>query len=169
MKCGTCGAINGSSVRQCDFCQTALYGSSAGASLSQLGGAVSSMGAPQVTFLQDALKLIGEINQTQASGFKVWAFIFPIGYLAGYGSDENAKKVASVILVPTLLLAIVGYLSSSLSNALSVVLFVWTIFVSYLVATRTSSLAKIGGSFALGKAVGFNVAYVILYWVILAL
>lgn len=165
MKCGACGAINGSSTQECDFCQTNLYAAASPGVQAQVGASLAA--APQVTFVKDAVKLIEELNKTPSRGFNIWAFLFPIGYLAGYNADDNAKKVATVILIPTFILSMLMYVSDAF--LFSIVFYAWALFVSYLIATRTQSLARVGTPFSLGRAAGFHTVYLLLYYFILAL
>jgi hypothetical protein len=169
MKCGTCGAINGNTVRSCDFCQTALYGNGSAGSMTQVADSISSISEKPISFLQDALNFIGEINKTPAKGFNIWAFLFPVAYLTGYRADENAKKVATVLLAPGLVLSLVMYFSAALSDSLSVLINIWWLFVGYLIATRTYALSRQDIPYALTRGVGFQILLWVVYGIILAL
>lgn len=169
MKCGACGAINGSSVQSCDFCATDLYAAANAVRHAQAGTSIAVASVPQVTFVKDSLKLIEELNKSPAGGFNWKAFLFPIGFLAGYNADDNAKKVATVILIPTFILSMLMYVGGSITGLFSVVFYVWGFFVSYLVATRTQALARTSQSFNLGRAIGFHAVYFLAYSFILAL
>jgi hypothetical protein len=166
MKCNSCGAISGPNKLKCEFCGADQRSPTTGNGITS---SLSAAGAPQVTFVKDTLNLVGELNGTTSSGFNIWAFLFPVAYLFGYDSNDNGKKVAATTLIPALVLSIVMYLSFQLANALNVLIFIWVIFVSYLVATRTHALVVKTTKFNLGKAILAQVLFSILYVVILSL
>ena len=162
MKCNSCGAIGSSQKTICEFCGVDMKAdTSSGAN--SVGNVINTVAAPQVTFAKDSLNLVSEINSTPSSGFNVWAFLFPIGYLWGYDADENTKKVAVTLLIPALIVSLLGYFSYSLMNFAHSLAFLWGIFVSYLVSTRTHVLVvKDGRTFKLGKGILAEIIYLIL-------
>lgn len=162
MKCQSCGAIGSPGKSKCDFCGASIDGGSAGNTL-------NTVAAPQVSFINDTLNLVGEINSTPSSGFNLWAFFFPVAYLWGYGAQDNAKKVAATTLIPILIISIVGYLSLNLANALNVLATVWVFFISYLVSTRTHALVVKGGNYNTGAGILAQVIFIVLYYIILSL
>jgi uncharacterized membrane protein YukC len=95
-----------------------------------------------------------------------WAFFFPVAFLAGYYAKESAKKIATVVLIPVFVMAIIKYLSFSLAGAVSLASLAWTIYVYYLVSTRQGRMVNKDKPFELGTAVlyqlGFGVIYIIL-------
>lgn len=163
MKCNACGAIGSAGKSKCEFCGAAM---SSGSSTVDVANQVA---GPQISFAKDSLNLITELNSTAASGFKIWAFLFPIAYLFGYGANENGKKLLTVILLPVLAMSILWYLSPRLASALDAVTTLWVLFVSYLVATRTHALVKMGGQFSMGAGVAYQIGFILLYYYILML
>ena len=156
MKCNNCGAIISANARSCEFC-----GSEVKSETSEVGAALAN--APQVSFMKDSLNFISEINQSPSSGFKLWAFIFPIAYVYGYGAIENTKKLAALLIIPALIVGVVFYLIPNLWNFGNVVLWIWVIFVSYLVSTRTHALVNKSSSFNIGKAIVVEILFLLVY------
>ncbi len=165
MKCNSCGAINNAGKMKCDFCGSEI------ASAQDRSGVdvLTTMAKPQISYVQDTLNLITELNSTPSSGFKFWAFLFPVPYLWGYGSNDNAKKVALTSLLPALIVSIIGYFSYDLAGMLDAIAFLWSLFVSYLVSTRTHALLNKGSTYNLGAGIVALIVFVVLYALIMAL
>jgi len=122
--------------------------------------------APQISFVKDTLNLISELHATPSSGFKIWAFIFPVAYLYGYGAKDNAKKVASTSLIPQFILGIVAYLSYKLAGVLDVAAAIWFFYVCYLVSTRTHALVVKGTDYNMSSGIIAQVIYTIAFLLI---
>jgi hypothetical protein len=122
--------------------------------------------APQISFVQDTLNLISELHATPSSGFKIWAFIFPVAYLYGYGAKDNAKKVASTSLIPQFILGIVAYLSYKLAGVLDVAAAIWFFYVCYLVSTRTHALVVKDATYNMSAGIIAQVMYTIAFLLI---
>ena len=164
MKCNSCGAIGSSANTKCDFCGFVFPNNE-----STLASTASQVAAPQISFAKDSLNLITELNSTKSSGFSWWAFLFPIGYLFGYEAIDNGKKVAVVMLIPAIIISLIGYLSYRLSNLGDGINFIWVIFISYLIATRTHTLIIKGGSFNLTKGIMYQLGFYVLMIIIAAI
>lgn len=162
MKCIACGAINSHVKTKCDFC-----GSAAVADPEKSGSEdITNVVKPQITNVQDTLNLVTELNNTPSTGFNIWAFLFPIAFLWGYGATDNAKKVALTSIIPTILVSIVGYLSLKLAGAMNAIAVLWIFFVSYLVSTRTHVLMNKGASYNMGAGIVAQIAYIIIFFLI---
>jgi hypothetical protein len=167
MKCQSCSAIVSAGKTECEFCGAAT---TAPANTATPGDTVNNTPVPQVSFVQDAFNLIGEINSTPSKGFNFLAFLFPVAYLWGYGAHDNAKKVAANTLVPALVVSLLAYLSYRLANNINILATLWVLFVSYLVSTRIHVLAKTEGkAYDLGGGVVAQIVFVLVYYLIMAL
>ena len=117
--------------------------------------------------VEASFKLIGDLRKAKSEGFNLWAFLFPIGYLYSHLSVENTKKIALAVLIPTLVLSIAFYfLPYSLFVIGDILLFIWFVYVSYLVGTRSSVLVSEGSEADIGKGVLAQVLYGFVYSVI---
>lgn len=121
---------------------------------------------PQISFVKDTLNLIGELHATPSNGFKLWAFIFPVAYLYGYGAADNAKKVASTSLIPQFILGIVAYMSYQLAGVLNIAAAIWFFYVCYLVSTRTTALVVKGTTYNMTSGIVAQVLYTIAFLLI---
>lgn len=173
MKCLSCGAIVAASAESCEFCGTSLQSVPVVAPPANKSGSdeIPSTANPAVTqkkvgFAEDAFNLISELKETEKNPMNWWAFFFPVAFLAGYYAKESAKKIATVVLIPVFVMAIIKYLSFSLAGAVSLASLAWTIYVYYLVSTRQGRMVNKDKPFELGTAVlyqlGFGVIYIIL-------
>ena len=162
MKCIACGAINSSVKPKCDFC-----GSATVADPEKSGSdAITNVVKPQLTNVQDTLNLVTELNNTPSTGFNIWAFVFPVAFLWGYGDTDNAKKVALTSIIPTILVSIVGYLSLNLAGAMNAIAVLWIFFIAYLVSTRTHVLMNKGASYNMGAGIVSQIVYIIIFFLI---
>lgn len=178
MKCKSCGAIVAATADSCEFCGAPTIEVSVEASataeeksnnLNSVSTDLNSKINKKIGFAEDSFNLISELNETEKNQFNWLAFIFPVGFLAGYGSKESAKKIAAVILIPVFAMSVVRYFSFSLASAISLVTFVWTIYVYFLVSTRQEKMTKKDKPFNMGTALFYEVVFVVLYSILQSL
>lgn len=166
MKCNSCGAIGAANKTRCDFCGTEF--SKVGVENS-VAAVANQVAGTQISFAKDSFNFIGELNSTAPSGFSLWAFCFPIGYLFGYGANENGKKVAVVMLIPLVIISLLMYLSMRLAGFANAIDFLWVLFVSYLVSTRTHALVVKGGKYNLGIGLVSQILFILASYVIMSI
>lgn len=162
MKCGSCGAIGSSASSQCDFCGNRLGATQVSGSGESSGGNANELNPNAfVGYVKDSLAMVQDLNKSPSKGFNWWAFFFPVPFLWGYGASDNAKSVATVLLVPA---AAVWLLSRLFWNwdILDLAWFAWAVYVSFMVATRVDVLAKRDKTFDVGGAIVAGLVYSIL-------
>ena len=168
MKCIGCGAIVSASNVSCEFC-----GASYASKSPDVADAARPEGARttrEISEFEDALNLIKELGDTPSKGFKWWALFFPIAYLFGFGSKANAIKVSLVILAPVAALSIGAYFfTDALYQVLDLVIAGWTIYLSYLVASRSHALVKEGSTFDIGRGLVGQLVYLVVYFIIVSI
>lgn len=175
MKCGACGAIGSSSLAECEFCGNMLRSSAepTGSGLSK--GAGHSAGSELTNhnpsdfsnYIKDSFSLITDLSKSPSGGFNFAAFFFSIPYLWGYGARDNAKVVATVLLVPQLAIAVIGLLFDyTLAALLTLVQFGWLVYVSWAVSTRVSLLAKRDRPYDWGQGILAFIAYALISGII---
>lgn len=157
MKCGACGAIGSSSQRTCEFCGNNLVGSvepgvaaASGATGAPLGEEASRF----TNYVKDSLNLIKELSRSPSGGFNIWAFFFAVPYLWGYGARDNAKSVATVLIVPQILAKIlIWFLGYRIAGAVFLAQIIWTIYVSWMVSTRVRLLTRTDQAYDWGQGI----------------
>lgn len=162
MKCNSCGAVNGPSKSECEFCGVSTVPDN----LPGTDGSSNKTSVPQITFFADALNLIKELNATPSDAFKWMAFFFPIPYLWGYRARDNALKVAAVVYVPSVVIILLAVVSYRLATIAYVITIIWRFFVDYLVATRTKSLIPQGRTFDMGQAIIAVIVELVVYFIL---
>ncbi len=126
-----------------------------------------SQNADSSNIFEASFKLIDDMRNAESGGFKLWAFLFSIGYLYSHSAVENTKKIALATLIPTLVLSIAFYfLPYSLYVLGDALMFVWVIYVSYLVGTRSTMLVSEESEADIGKGVLAQVLYGFVYSII---
>lgn len=159
MKCGTCGAIGSSAAAACDFCGNQLASTQAAGSGAPAAGVKLNFDPNEFgTYVKDSVAMLGDLRSSPSSGFRWTAFFFPIGYLWGYGAEANAKRVALLLLLPLLLVWVIRSLvgseyTLSLQGFLLFAGWFWSLYVAYMVATRTDVLRSSAKPFNTGAAV----------------
>ena len=148
MKCGGCGAIGSSSTADCEFCGNKLAASAEPTVGSNSGTPVVPLSVDPnkfINYVKDSVSLIRDLGSSPSGGFNLAAFFFPVAYLWGFGAKDNAKTVATVIIVPivavALLVALIGADTEIAWLALALQ-FGWTIYVSWIVSTRSGLLVR---------------------------
>ena len=166
MKCNTCGAIGPANKRKCEFCGSEVENSGTAGTIA---GVANQVAGTQISFAKDSLNLVSELNTTPTSSFSWWAFFFPIAYLFGYGAIVNGKKVAVVMLIPVLIVSLLMYLSMRLAGIANALDYIWVLFISYLVATRTHALVVKEVNYNIGIGIGSQVLFFIASVIIMGL
>ena len=162
MKCGSCGAIGSVANINCQFCgnQLAKIKPNTGNKLTkevskEKIGALSS-------YVQDSMNMVQDLAKTPSSQFNIWAFLFPVSYLWGYGARDNAKSIATVIIAPQMIIWVVSIFITSLATLLAVGQFLWTIYVHFMVSTRLEALTSRDKEYALVDGILVTVAYLVI-------
>lgn len=162
MKCGSCGAIGSSASNECDFCGNTLRATQSPGSGSPIGGSAGSGGELNadsfIGYVKDSLAMVQDLNKSPSKGFSWWAFFFPVPFLWGYGANDNAKSVATVVLVPAIALWVISRLFGNV-DILNLALFAWVVYVSFMVATRVEVLVKQDKPFDVGGAIVAGLVY----------
>ncbi len=122
------------------------------------------------SFIDGPINLIKELRETDSGGFKLWAFLFPVGFLYSYNSREEAKNIALSILIPTLVLSLAFYvLPAGLFMIGDALMWIWVVYVSYLVSTRSNALVADGASYDLKDGVLSQLAFAVVSSIIWSL
>ena len=122
------------------------------------------------SFIDAPINLIKELRETDSGGFKLWAFLFPVGFLYSYNSREEAKNIALSILIPTLVLSLAFYvLPAGLFMIGDALMWIWVVYVSYLVSTRSNALVADGASYDLKDGVLSQLAFGVVSYIIWSL
>ena len=122
------------------------------------------------SFIDGPINLIKELRETDSGGFKLWAFLFPVGFLYSYNSREEAKNIALSILIPTLVLSLAFYvLPAGLFMIGDALMWIWVVYVSYLVSTRSNALVADGATYDLKDGVLSQLAFAVVSYIIWSL
>ena len=122
------------------------------------------------SFIDGPINLIKELRETDSGGFKLWAFLFPVGFLYSYNSREEAKNIALSILIPTLVLSLAFWvLPAVLFMIGDALMWIWVVYVSYLVSTRSNALVAVGATYDLKDGVLSQLAFAVLSYMIWSL
>lgn len=157
MKCGACGAIGSSSQTKCDFCGNNLVSSvetNVAAASGATGAPLGQEASRFTNYVKDSLNLIQELSRSPSGGFNIWAFFFSVPYLWGYGARDNAKSVATVLIVPQILAKLlIWFFGYSIAGPVFLAQIVWTIYVSWLVSTRVRLLTRTDQAYDWGQGI----------------
>lgn len=163
MKCHACGAESALSTKFCEYCGVAVVATAGAPPLPVRAAVGAAAPASQSATAADSIwpTLADPIfHLWQKSGtnpFRWLAFIFPIGYLAGYGSERAAIGLGGMFL----LASIAAKVLSALHVRTDIALTVFVLLYSWRVATHVDSLAPRRTDFHWGKAIGFTLLYAI--------
>jgi hypothetical protein len=157
MKCGACGAIGSSSQTVCEFCGNKLAATAEAAVVSPSGTPVAPLTADPnkfVNYVKDSVNLIQELSRSPSGGFNLAAFFFSVPYLWGFGAKDNAKSVATVLIVPMVAVKVLVWLLGLRIALLALIVQgVWNIYVSWMVSTRSRLLARTDQSYDWGQGI----------------
>ena len=93
-----------------------------------------------------------------------------MGFLYSYNSREEAKNVALSILIPTLVLSLAFWvLPAGLFMIGNALMWIWVVYVSYLVSTRSNALVADGASCDLKDGVLSQLAFAVVSYIIWSL
>lgn len=140
MKCSSCGAIGSITKSNCQFCGSQMANPRPQTEKNILESESDKKNSPLLDQVQDSLNMIRDLGESPSSRFNIWAFLFPVAYLWGYGARENSKSIATVIIVPQIFIWLVSLFIIDFTTILSIGQLMWTIYVHFMVATRLEVL-----------------------------
>ncbi len=162
MKCGSCGAIGSVSNSNCQFCGNQLTKVKSGTDSNTRKAENAPKSGALASYVQDSMNMVQDLGKSPSSQFNIWAFLFPVAYLWGYGARDNAKSIATVIIAPQILIWAVSIFITSLTALLSVGQLIWTIYVHFMVATRLEVLTTRDKEYAFVDGILAAVVYLII-------
>lgn len=163
MKCHACGAESALSTKFCEYCGVPVAATAGAPPLP-----VRSAAAAQPTVAHSAAGADSMWPSLADPVFHLWqkpgtnsfrwlAFIFPIGYLAGYGGERAAIGLGGMFLLASIAARVLAVLHVRTDIALTV----FVLLYSWRVATHVDSLVPRRTDFHWGKAIGFTLLYAI--------
>lgn len=174
MKCPSCSAENAPGATFCEYCGTAvgreptkneIFDKNTGAATAQT--AQASSGANIFPNMSDPAYQVWTNKCNIPTNDLNWlAFIFPVGYLAGYGAISSALAVIFSTAALFLSTGFLVGLSHGRLSALALVALVVSIVYTYRIAKRVDGILgknRDKAKFNWGAAIGLTILYSIIF------
>ena len=161
MKCSSCGAESKNTVGACEYC---------GASLTAVVGShqQSHHSAGQQAPAPDIVAMVKELPhsyqqlfQLPNQNFNFWAFLFPIGFMTGYGDRDAGIRAGLMILAPSVAAFILGLVSWRLMLAVHSVSAIFIFVLHIMFGLKISSISTKTQPFNMGTAILFEFLFVV--------
>jgi hypothetical protein len=166
MKCSSCGAESKNTVGNCEYC---------GASLTSVAGSTQhhqqvQPAAHQVpTDSPDIVAMVKELPhsyqqlfQLPNQSFNFWAFLFPIGFMTGYGDRDAGIRAGLMILAPSVAAFILGLVSWRLMLAVHSVSAIFIFVLHIMFGLKISSISTKTQPFNMGTAILFEFLFIVI-------
>ncbi|QWD80521.1 zinc ribbon domain-containing protein [Polynucleobacter sp. MWH-Spelu-300-X4] len=154
MKCSSCGAENKASVGPCEYCGAPL-GAAPKAPVGS-SSATNSSSPDVVAMVKDLPNSYQQLFQLPNQNFNFWAFLFPVGFMAGYGDSNAAIRSGLMILAPSVIAAILGALSWRLLFAVHLIAGIFIFVLHIMFGLKVAAISSKTQPFNIGSAVLFE-------------
>jgi hypothetical protein len=159
MKCSRCGAESKVNAASCEYCGTPL---SFTVKASGENAANSASSPDIVAMVKDLPNSYQQLFQLPNQNFNFWAFLFPVGFISGYGDTNSAIRAGLVILAPNILATILGALSWRIFFAVNMLAAIFIFVLHIMYGLKVNALFTKTQPFNIGTAILFELIFVLI-------
>jgi hypothetical protein len=161
MKCSSCGAESKQSSGACEYCGASLgVAAHAPAQQSASSTSVSNASPDVVGMVKDLPNSYQQIFQLPNQAFNFWAFLFPVGFMSGYGDSNAAIRAGLMLLAPSVAAAILGALSWRMMFTVQVLAGIFIFVLHIMFGLKVAAVSTKTQAFNLGTAILFELIFV---------
>jgi hypothetical protein len=160
MKCSSCGAENKNTVGSCDYCGAPL--STASKASPNLASDSSGGGPDVVAMVKDLPNSYQQIFQLPNQNFNFWAFLFPVGFMSGYGDSNAAVRAGLMLLAPNVIATVLGLISWKIIFAANMLALIFIFVLHIMFGLKVAALSNKTQEFNLGTAILFELIFALI-------
>ena len=159
MKCSSCGAESKNTAGDCEYCGTPLSFAVKGSNET----AANSNSSPDIVgIVKDLPNSYQQLFQLPNQNFNFWAFLFPVGFISGYGDTNSAIRAGLMILAPNILATILGAFSWRILFAVNMLALIFIFVLHIMYGLKVSAVSTKTQPFNIGTAILFELIFILI-------